>query len=264
MVNMISYDIVSTGGGKKQTMTLVHGQVQNSGYFNSVIPHFADRFDLILIDMRGHGKSSHIPGPYGNFEYTEDIVEVLDKENVRNTCFWATHTGTGASLAIAVTRPELIGSLILEGAVLPDVKMDRTNELIARAKLIARSEGVQKAIDDWFENADWYSYMQAHPKQTNAEAQRQLLNEFTGATWLCGATPKPAHNVYSQLKSIIQPVMIYNGLYDLDEFHLIAGILEENIKTVVREIIPDAGGFPLWENAGKVIPLVKEFIDNSI
>lgn len=260
---MISYDIISTGNRKKQTLTLVHGQVQNSGYFSGVICHFADKYDLLLIDMRGHGNSSHIPGPYGNFEYTEDIIEVLDKENIKNTCFWATHTGTGVGLAIAVIRPELIGSLILEGAVIPDVKMSRTNELIARAKSIARSEGIQKAIDDWFKNTDWYSYMQAHPYETNAEGQKKLIDEFTGTTWLCELPPKPAYNVSSRLNAITQPVMVYNGLYDLEEFKQIADTLEEHIKNVVRKVIPYAGGFPLWENPEAVIPIVKQFIEKS-
>ncbi len=264
IIKMISYRIITSGDKNKPTLTLVHGQAQNSNYFNMVIPQFVNQFNLLLIDMRGHGESSHIHGPYGNFEYTEDIIEILDKEKIKKTHFWATHTGTGVGLAIAIIRPELIGSLVLEGAVIPDIIMNRTNELIARAKAIAKSEGVKKAIDDWFEKADWYSYMQTHKKETNADEHQKLLYQFSGSTWLCGLIPNPTHVVSSRLDCITQPVLVYNGLYDLDEFKQIAYLMEDNLKTIVRKEIPNSGGFPLWENPDKVIPIVKEFIESNI
>ncbi len=258
---MIKYKIVSTENENKPWLTLVHGFTQNSNYFNYAITEFADDFNLLLIDLRGHGTSAGISGPYGSFEYTEDVIEVLDREQIKNTYYWATHTGTGVGLAIAVKRPELIGLLILEGAVIPDIKMKRTNELITRAKNIAKAEGVQKAINDWLENADWYSYMQTHKEETDAKGQKELVNDFTGRPWLCELTPKPAPEVYSQLKYITQSVLIYNGIYDLDEFRQIADMLEESLKFVDRKVIPDAGGFPLWENPKEVIPLVKKYLE---
>ena len=261
---MIEYKIISTGCENRPWLTFVHGFTQNCNYFNLAIPQFIDNFNLLLIDLRGHGASSEIPGPYGCFEYTEDVIEVLDKEDIRRTYYWATHTGTGVGLAIALKRPELIESLILEGAVIPDIKMKRTNELITRAKNIAKNEGVQKAVDDWLQNADWYLYMQAHKEETNAKGQKELVSQFGGKPWLCELMPNPVPEVYPSLRFIRQPVLIYNGAYDLDEFKQIADTLEERLKCATRIVIPDSGGFPLWENPSEVIPVVKEYMEYNL
>lgn len=261
---MINYRKVSLNPHNKFNLTIVHGFTQNYHYFDYAIPHLAENFNLILIDLRGHGESGEHPGPYGNYEYTEDVLEVLEKENIKKTHFWGTHTGTGIGLALAVNHPDLIEALVLEGAVIPDKIMSRTNELVARVKSIAKTDGVQIAMDDWFRIADWFSYMQEHKLETNASGQEELLRKFIGKPLLCELRPRPPHEVLHKLRQIKLPTLVYNGLYDLDEFKEIADLLEKKLSNVKRKVFPDTGGFPLWENPEVVMPIVREFLESVI
>ncbi len=251
---MIAYE--TRGDAGRPWLTLVHGFSQNRRYFEPALPQLEEKFRLLLVDLRGHGDSAGLPGPFGIEEYADDLEQIFAHEKIERTRYWATHTGTAVGLVLTLRQPELLGKLVLEGAVLPGFPMPRTAELQARASAIARSEGVLVALEDWFDGADWFANMREHPEKTNAAGQRELVNEFAGAPWLSDLAPEPVPDVRSRLAEIHQRTLVYNGEYDLEEFKQGAAVLEAGPANVERLVIPGAGGFPLWERPGRVVPIV--------
>ena len=258
---MIAYETVPAAG--RPWLTLVHGFSQNRRYFEPALPHLIGKFRLLLIDLRGHGRSGELAGPYGIEEYADDLERVFAAEGVERTHYWATHTGTAVGLVLALRRPALFDRLVLEGTVLPGFAMPRTAELQARAAGIARSQGVPAALEDWLEHADWFSNMNEHPTATNAAGQRELVNEFAGAPWLSDLTPRPVTDVSSRLAEIDLPALLYNGERDLEEFKQGAEALEAGLAKAQRFEIAGAGGFPLWERPPGAIALAAPFLGGS-
>ena len=255
---MIAYETLPAAG--RSWLTLVHGFSQNRRYFEPALPYLVGKFQLLLIDLRGHGRSGELPGPYGIEEYADDLERVFAAEGVERTHYWATHTGTAVGLVLALRRAALFDRLVLEGAVLPGFSMPRTAELQARAAGIARLQGVPAALEDWLEHADWFSNMNEHPAATNAAGQRELVNEFSGAPWLSDLTPRPVTDVSFRLAEIDSPALLYNGERDLEEFKQGAAALEAGLANAERLEIAGAGGFPLWERPDRVVPLVLGFL----
>ncbi len=253
---MIDYEVVSAAAERRPWLTLVHGFSQNRHYFAAALPNLRGKYRLLLVDLRGHGGSAGLPGPFGIEEYADDLEQVFAAEEIERTHFWGTHTGTAVGLVLALRRPALLEKLVLEGAVLPGSSMPRTAELQERASEIASAEGVPAALADWLENADWFANMNAHPAETSAAGQRVLVNEFGGAPWLSDLVPRPVTGVRSRLDEIDQHALLYNGVDDLDEFEQVAAVLEAELLDVERHVIPGAGGFPLWERPSRVVPLV--------
>jgi len=256
---MIAYE--TRGSAGRPWLTLVHGFSQNRRYFASALSQLEGKFRLLLIDLRGHGASAGLPGPYGVAEYADDLAQVFAHEGIESTNYWATHTGTAVGLVLALAQPERFEKLVLEGAVLPGFPMERTAELQARAAAIGRSSGVVAAREDWFDGADWFANMREYPEQTNAAGQRELVNEFAGAPWLSDRASAPAPDVSSRFTEIRQRTLLYNGEHDLEEFNQVAAILEAELANVERLVIPGAGGFPLWESPDVVIPAVAAFLE---
>ena len=255
---MIAYETLPSEG--RPWLTLVHGFSQNRRYFEPALPHLAGKAQLLLVDLRGHGESAGLPGPFGIEEYADDLEQVLAAEGVERTHYWATHTGTAVGLVLALRQPELFGRLVLEGAVLPGFPMPRTSELQARASAIGRSQGVPAALRDWIDGADWFANMRQHSVETNAAGQRELVNEFSGAPWLSDLAPRRVTDVRSRLAEIERPTLLYNGAADLEEFEQGAAILDAELPNAERIVIPGAGGFPLWEKPGVVVPAVIAFL----
>jgi pimeloyl-ACP methyl ester carboxylesterase len=258
-IDVIEFETSETDPGLPW-ITLVHGFSHHSGYFESAIPELVQRYRIMQIDLRGHGRSSAVAGPFGVEEYVDDLFEVLAALDVEQTSFWGTHTGTAVGLVAASRRPRLFRELVLEGSVLPGFPMPRTDELRAGAARIAKNSGVKAALEYWYDESDWFAYMRANPEPTNADGHRRLLDAFTGGPLLSSLAPRPISDLTRRLNEIDVRALAYNGEFDLPEFHAGAARLVEGLPYAVHASVANAGGFPLWENPAAAIGVVLDFL----
>jgi 3-oxoadipate enol-lactonase len=252
--------IIDTRKSDNPWIVMVHGFSHNHTYFDRQIKEFQKDHRLFAVDLRGHGQSSAIPGPYGVEEYADDILAALDAAGITRAIYWGTHTGSAIGLIIALRQPERFSHLILEGTFLPGFPMPKVGELLNRASGIARDKGLQAALDDWFEHAGWFDHINQFPEVCRAEEHRTMINQFEGAPWLTDLKPRAVTPTAENLAMIGQPVLIYNGMDDLDDFKNAAQYLADELPHGRRYVIPDAGGFPAWENPSVVNHLVGDFL----
>jgi pimeloyl-ACP methyl ester carboxylesterase len=255
----IHYEVIDVGGLNNPWLTMVHGFTHSHAYFSAQVAEFQHDFRLFLLDLRGHGQSIS-PGPYGIEEYTDDLLVALDGAGIASTHYWGTHTGAAIGLVLALRQPARLSSLVLEGTFLPGFDMPRVGELIGRARSIAQSAGKDAALDDWFAHADWFEYIRAHPGPCRAEKHREMTLSFAGDPWLSQLTPRPVTPVADHLSAIRQPALVYNGENDMPDFKRAAARLMSGLPNVRGENIPNAGGFPGWENPTAVNALVRRFL----
>lgn len=260
---MIFNKIIDNCAEESPWLIMVHGFTHNHKYFYEQINHFQTDYKILVVDLRGHGESQNIPGPYGVEEYADDIEEVLKHLGITKAVYWGTHTGSAIGLVLALRNPECFSSLILEGAFLPGFHMPRTNELISTAKAIAQVDGVETALKYWFIHADWFKYIRKYPLKCRAEKHKEMLSEFFGNPLVSELSPRAVVDVSASLTNIKQPTFVYNGKYDLGDFINAAIHLESNLQNVIREVIPEAGGFPGWENPMEVNKLVQNYLNSS-
>ncbi len=259
----IYYKVIDINGSNEPWLTMVHGFTHNHNYFSSQIVEFQQNFRLLLPDLRGHGRSAGAAGPYGIEEYADDLVAILDENGIVHTHYWGTHTGAAIGLVLAIRQPERFSSLILEGTFLPGYDMPRVVELIDRARSLAQSKGKNAALDDWFSHAEWFEYIRNHPQQCRADEHRKMTFEFKGTPLLSTLTPRQVTHVSECLHNVHQPTLIYNGKYDLHDFKLAASYLACELSNAEQEQIPEAGGFPGWENPETVNKLVRNFLEEA-
>ena len=107
----------------KQWVTFIHGAGGSSTIWFKQIKAFSRFFNLLLIDLRGHGKSKHHMLDLTNSIYTfdaiaADIMEVLDHEKIKSSHFMGISLGTILIRTIAEKSPERVNSMIMGGAIL--------------------------------------------------------------------------------------------------------------------------------------------------
>jgi pimeloyl-ACP methyl ester carboxylesterase len=254
------YEAIDINRQDDPWLIMVHGFTHTCHYFSKQVSAFQKNFRIFLTDLRGHGKSASIPGPYGIEEYADDVFAAINEVGIEKAHYWGTHTGAAIGLVLALRHPERFASLILEGTFLPGFPMPKVGELIEQARSIAQSRGIEAALEDWFNQADWFAYIRDHPQICRAKEQRAMISEFRGNPWLSDLTPRQVTPVSEHLAQIHQPTLVYNGKYDLDDFKRAALHLEESLPNVQCEEIPEAGGFPGWENPQVVNLLVRNFL----
>jgi len=120
---MLHYSLHTTGASKPW-ITFIHGAGGSSSIWFKQIRYFSKHFNLLLVDLRGHGKSKNFFAQtktikkYTFASITKDVLEVLDHEKIGKSHFVGISLGTIIIRQIAEWHPERIQSMILGGAIL--------------------------------------------------------------------------------------------------------------------------------------------------
>ena len=93
--------------GAGSPVILLHGGLANQIYWgNQVRPLVADHHRVILIDSRGHGRSSRDARPYTYELMASDVVAVMDALKVRRAAVVGWSDGAIIGLVMALKDPE--------------------------------------------------------------------------------------------------------------------------------------------------------------
>lgn len=101
--------------GKGKPFILLHGNGENSSYFKHQIEHFSDRFRVIAVDTRGHGKSPRGSAPFTIEQFAEDLNELMIKVEIPKAIILGFSDGANIAMKFALRHPDKVLALILNG-----------------------------------------------------------------------------------------------------------------------------------------------------
>ena len=99
----------------------LHGWLDNAGSFSRIAPLLAATRHVVALDLRGHGRSSHLPSGvwYHYVDYFDDLRATLDHFGWSRAEFLGHSLGGTLASLFAATHPERVGSLLLVEALGP-------------------------------------------------------------------------------------------------------------------------------------------------
>jgi pimeloyl-ACP methyl ester carboxylesterase len=117
-----------------QWVTFVHGAGGSSSIWFKQIRDFQKQYNVLLLDLRGHGNSNQQIKIAFKQKYTfsalaNDILEVLDHLKIEKSHFVGISLGTILIRQLAEMHPERVQSMILGGAIL---KMNFRSQILMR------------------------------------------------------------------------------------------------------------------------------------
>jgi len=81
------------------------------------IPYFQNHYRIILIDLRGHGKSDQPETGYHIDEMARDVIAVMQHLRLEKTHVVGSSLGAEVGLSMAANYPEKVLSLVCDGAL---------------------------------------------------------------------------------------------------------------------------------------------------
>lgn len=102
--------------GRGEPLVLLHGNGENLGYFQHQIPAFAEHFRVIAADTRGHGKSPRGSAPFTIRQFAEDLHDFLAEKDIPSAHILGFSDGGNIALCFALKYPQMVKSLVLNGA----------------------------------------------------------------------------------------------------------------------------------------------------
>ncbi|QTN37672.1 alpha/beta hydrolase [Cryomorphaceae bacterium] len=114
-------------------VTFIHGAGGSSSIWFRQLRAFRKRFNVLLIDLRGHGQSKGLEPlkmPRYTFEeITEEVREVIDHLRIQKSHFIGISLGTIIVRELAERHRERVQSMIMAGAVM---KMNLRGKILMR------------------------------------------------------------------------------------------------------------------------------------
>src|SRR5258708_481455 len=79
----IGYAVLGSGNPGGPPVVVLHGGLANSNYWGNQVPALAEKHQVIVIDSRGHGRSTRSAQPYGYELMASDVLGVMDKLGIK-------------------------------------------------------------------------------------------------------------------------------------------------------------------------------------
>lgn len=95
----------------------LHFGGSNLMMWQRAIPYFEDQYRLILVDLRGHGKSDRPENGYHMDEMAGDVIGIMEHLKLEQAHIIGSSIGAEVGLSIAANYPEKVISLVLDGAL---------------------------------------------------------------------------------------------------------------------------------------------------
>ena len=102
--------------GSGPPLLLLHGGLASAECWSAQIPAFAAAHEVIVMDSRGHGRSTRDARRYSYDLMAADVVALLDHLHVRKTSIVGWSDGGIIGLDIAIHHPERVDHLFAFGA----------------------------------------------------------------------------------------------------------------------------------------------------
>ena len=161
-----------TNSKSKPWVTFVHGAGGSSSIWFKQIREFSKHFNVLMVDLRGHGKSKRsflnaFKKKYTFTSLAQDIVDVLDKEKIKSSHFVGISLGTILIRQIAETYPKRIKSMVMAGAIM---------KLNVRSQILMRFGNLFKSIVPYLWIYRLFAYI-IMPKKNHKESRLIFVRE---------------------------------------------------------------------------------------
>jgi 3-oxoadipate enol-lactonase len=159
--------LLRTGTG--EPLVLLHPLALAGELWTPLADSFAERFDVLSVDLRGHGESTWDGRPFGITDLADDLAEALDALRIDAAHLLGMSMGGSVAMTFAGRFPDRVRSLVLAdttawyGENAPTVWQERA----AKATEVPRPRQLPFQLDRWFSP----EFRATHPDEVNRVAE---------------------------------------------------------------------------------------------
>lgn len=220
--------------GRGAPLVLVHGVGSNLGGWDAVCERLEDAFDILRLDLRGHGASAPIEGAFSIDDFAGDVLRMMDAEGVARAHLMGFSLGGLIAQRLASDWSGRFDRVVILSAV-----AGRTPE--ERAKVVARLEMIRKggmeaitgaATERWFTE----DFAARHPEiiaRRIAELKAVHLPSYLEAYRVFGTT-----ELEDRLHLIPNRTLVMTGEFDIGSNVRMAETMHRLIPDSRLEILP--------------------------
>ena len=212
-----------TEHGSGEPLILLHGNGEDSSYFEHQTAFFQNRYRVIAVDTRGHGSSPRGTAPLTLNQFADDLRAFMDELDIASAHILGFSDGANVAMLFALANPTRVKSLVLNGGnLIPEGLTEQT----------------RREIDEEYEQA----------VAANDEGLLELLRLMIDEP----------HIDPAQLAGLSMPALVVAGTDDMiEESH--TRLIAESIPNAQLALI-EGTHFVAFENPDAFNRVVSEFL----
>jgi pimeloyl-ACP methyl ester carboxylesterase len=255
----VSFAYVPMGDPAGQAVVLIHGYTDSARDWVPLVPYLSTRFRLLLVDLRGHGRSDKPECCYTRWDFAYDVKLLLD--------------------ALGVERADLVGHSL--GSLIVQSFAENWPERTRRVVLISSSGGPRAGSPPRKPAYDYASQIRQLREPLDPDSPFMV-------EWWASPTPVDEDFIRRERRdSAAVPLRVWLAVLDQGLVYedlqrtlprlkapalLIWGskdpIIEEEARQTLREALPQAqvkvfpglGHNPIWEDPGVCADVINAFL----
>ncbi len=248
----IAYDVIGEG---RTSLIFVHGWSCDGRYWQKQIPVFAKEYQVITVDLAGHGHSSSGRSECSMLSFANDVKAIIDKENIDRAILIGHSMGGGVIAEAARLMPnKVVGIVAID--TLQNIS-DRIDQSVVDKMVKPFEADFKSAVQDFV--------LQMFPKGTDQQLVNWVKEDMSSApkkialSAFCNYLGQYVNGEAAAVfKDITVPVVSINA-------RLWPTAPEKNRKHITNYqlfYIEETGHFPMLEKPEEFNKLLKKALDS--
>ena len=254
----LTYEVKGDG----EPLLMIHGLGYDRFGWGMLPDLLAEDLQVVVFDNRGVGDSDVPAGPYAVSQLAADAAAVLDAAGIGAAHILGVSLGGYIAQELALTYPERLRKLVLASTAPGgprSVPMPAAGlEAFGRFPTMQREAGLRLMV----ENSLGQYGVREQPELVEEIYAYRLERGPTLAGWQAQAYAGATFDAYDRVPGITAETLVLQGGADNVVDPRNADLLVELIPNARLELIPDRGHLLVWQEAERLAPIVKEFIQS--
>jgi pimeloyl-ACP methyl ester carboxylesterase len=242
--------------GTGTPLLLIHGLMVNGEMYQPVLPALAMHHRVIVPDLRGHGRSGNLPGPYDVEQLAGDLAQFLDELQIDVADVLGYSQGGAVAQQFARDHPRRVRGLVLactysynmlsrrerlEGMLMP--WLIRILGIGRLARLVSAGGGGPRLPP---ETVHWLQGIMATNDLAHMLPAVEAMKTFDSRPWL--------HQIGC-------PTLVIAGAEDTAVPLPHARMLVQGIPDVELKLVDGAGHALIWTHTEALVQVVEAFLE---
>jgi esterase len=261
-MNSINYQI--HGEDTSPKLVFLHGLMGFASNWRSVARHFESRYQILLYDQRGHGKSFQPATGYSTADYAKDLIILLDHLGWKKCILVGHSMGGRVAVEVAFRYPERVEKLVIAD-IGPESDMRSMNSIEEKINSVPTPFENRDAAREFFDSTFLQKYKSETLKQffyANMEEKpdRSFNWKFYKPGILETLWKARTLNQWPQFEALKIPTLLLRGEHSEDlpqpQFE---EILERN-SHIAGAVISNAGHWIHADNLKETVEQMDRFL----
>ena len=242
--------------GRGFPLVLVHGVGTCLDDLQLLVDRLKGDFRVLRYDLRGHGGSEKVPGPYTLADFSQDLLELADAAGFERAHYVGFSLGGLIVQRFALDYPERVASLGLISAIAGRTQEERERALRRADELGAGGPAshLGDAVGRWFTDA----FREAHPEVIEARKARIAANHLP--SYAAAYRVLAESDLADDLSKIAHPTLVATGELDQGSSPRMSRLMAERIPSSELHILPGLKHALVLEAPDLLAGLLRDFL----